>query len=62
MKGKNILAAAERKAMMNENRVCSQEETLQYVQSYGMLTAEELLEEARKIIDEIWDEDGNIQQ
>ena len=55
-----ILTESERTAMMNEDKVCSKEETVQYVQSYGMLSAEELLEEAHNIIDEIWDKDKKI--
>ena len=55
-----ILTESEIKAMMNEDKVCSKEETVQYVQSYGMLPAEELLEEAHNIIDEIWDKDKKI--
>ena len=51
------LTESERKEMLSENKVCSQEETLQYVQSFGMLSADELLLESRKIIDEIWDND-----
>ena len=51
------LTESERKEMLSENKVCSQEETLQYVQSFGMLSADELLAESRKIIDEIWDND-----
>ena len=51
-----ILTESERKALMNDNKVCSREETIALICSYGTMTKEELIEKGHNMIKEAWEE------